>query len=408
MKKKYMLTATALFAAVMMSACGAQADKDNSAEVSTQAQAETQTEAVATDATEGDTTATESTSSYEPKTDIKTVLDFDLDKLVTLGEYTGIKLETVKADVSDEKVEESLKSNFSASPLMKDVTGRAVQNGDTVDINFEGKYADTLEAFEGGTAENYSLVIGSGSFIDGFEDGLVGVKIGETVDLNLTFPENYSAEDLAGKPVIFTVKVNGIKEAATEPSDEWVASLGLEDAKTIDEYKAHLKKELQADADEEYKAGLMNEAIEKAVDNATVNEIPEQLYNRYYNLVYGSLDNYIQQIYYMYGIQTTMEDYVSGLMQSNGLTGTVDDYMSDIINQQTKRSMVVQAIANKENISVSDEEIDEFIREYYDAYYSQMYSTFEEYKASLDLEEYRETVLTDKVAEFLVDKDVKG
>ena len=408
MKKKYLLTATALLTAVVLGACGTGAKEDNangaaSSEQTDTAATDSSTQGTASTDTASDAAAT--ASSLELKTDTKTVLDFDLEKLVKLGDYKGLQLTTVKGEVTDEKVEETLKSNFSASPLMKDVTDRAVQKGDTVDINFEGKYADTLEAFEGGTAENYSLVIGSGSFIDGFEDGLVGVKIGETVDLNLTFPENYGAANLAGKAVVFTVKVNGLKVADTAPSDEWVASLGLSDAKNLDQYKTHLKKELQTDADEEYKAAVMNEAVEAATNNATVDEIPEQLYNRYYNVVYQSVDSYIQQIYYTYGVQTTVDEYISGLMKSNGMTGTVDDYLSDIINQQTKRSMVVQTIANKENITVSDEELDEFIRTYYDTYYSQMYSTIDEYKASLDLEEYRETVLTDKVAQFLVDND---
>lgn len=410
--KKYTIVMAALLTTAMLGACGSGAANDESATASSEAATEnasveeTANEAATTE--DAATDAASTASSLELKTDIKSVLDYDLDKLVTLGEYTGITLESVKAEVTDQQVEDSLKSSYSANPLMKDVTGRAVQNGDTVDINFEGKYADTLEAFEGGTAENYSLVIGSGSFIDGFEDGLIGVNIGETVDLNLTFPEDYQAENLAGKPVIFTVKVNGIKAAEEEPSDEWVASLGLEDAKNLEEYTAHLKAELETEAEEEYKAALMNEAVQVAVENATVDEIPEQLYNRYYNMVYQSVDSYVQQLSYLYGVQTTVEEYVSSLMQSNGLTGTVDDYLSDIINQQSKRSMVVQAIANKENIEASEEEVDELIRTYYEAYYSSTYDTFEAYKETLDIEQYRETVLTDKVAQFLVDNDKKA
>ena len=392
MKKKFMLSAALMLTVACVSACGSNATNDGTAEGSTEAAAEA---------------SAETTGSEEAAQDLptKTVLDYDLDKLVKLGEYTGITIEATKTEITDEAVESSLKSAYASNPLMKDVTDRAVENGDTVDINFEGKYADTLEAFEGGTSENYPLVIGSGSFIDGFEDGLIGVKIGETVDLNLTFPENYQATDLAGKDVIFTVKVNSIQVAEEEPSDEWVASLGLEDAKTLEEYKAQLKEELEADAEEEYKAEVMNQAIELAVNNATVEEVPEELYNRYNIMVNNSVESYIQQLYYTYGVQTTVEDYISSLMQSNGISGTVDDYLSDIVTQQTKRSMIVQAIANKEGIEASEEEVDDMIRTYYDSYYSQMYSTFEEFKATLDTEDYRETILTDKVAEFLVEKD---
>ena len=122
-------------------------------------------------------------------------------------------------------------------------------------------------------------------------------------------------------------------------------------------------------------------------------------------MVNNSVESYIQQLYYTYGVQTTVDEYITSLMQSNGITGTVEDYLGDIVTQQTKRSMIVQAIANKENIEVSEEEIDDMIRTYYDSYYSQMYSTFEEFKATLDTEDYRETLLTDKVAEYLVEKD---
>ncbi len=388
MKKKFMLSAALMLTVACVSACGSNATNDGTAEGSAEASAET-------------------TGSEEAAQDLptKTVLDYDLDKLVTLGNYVGNTIEATKTEITDEAVESSLKSAYASNPLMKDVTDRAVENGDTVNIDYEGKYADTLEAFEGGTSENYPLVIGSGSFIDGFEDGLIGVKIGETVDLNLTFPENYQATDLAGKDVIFTVKVNSIQVAEEEPSDEWVASLGLEDAKTLEEYKAQLKEELEADAEEEYKAEVMNQAIEVAVDNATVEEVPEELYNRYKIMVNTSVESYIQQLYYTYGIQTTVDDYISSLMQSNGISGTVEDYISDIVTQQTKRSMIVQAIANKEGIEVSEQEVDDMIRTYYDSYYSQMYSTFEEFKATLDTEDYRETILTDKVAEFLVEKD---
>ncbi|WP_051688552.1 trigger factor [Butyrivibrio sp. AE2032] len=388
MKKKFMLSAALMLTVACVSACGSKTETEGSAEAST----EVGTEAAATEGA-------------EQEAPTKTVLDYDLDKLVKLGEYTGITIEATKTEITDEAVESSLKSAYASNPLMKDVTGRKVESGDTVDIDFEGKYADTLEAFEGGTSEHYSLVIGSGSFIDGFEDGLIGVGIGETVDLNLTFPENYQATDLAGKDVVFTVKVNGIKVAEEEPSDEWVASLGLEDAKTLEEYKAQLKEELEADAEEEYKAEVMNQAIEVAVDNATVEEVPEELYNRYSKMVNSSVESYIQQLYYTYGVQTTVDEYITSLMQSNGISGTVEDYLGDIITQQTKRSMIVQAIANKEGIEVSEQEVDDMIRTYYDSYYSQMYSTFEEFKAILDTEDYRETILTDKVAEFLVEKD---
>ncbi len=392
MKKKYRIAAVALFTAATLTACGSNASTENTNEAGTEATTET-ADAAATDA------------SQEVELPTKTLLDYDLDKLVELGTYTGNTIEVAKSEVTDEVVESTIQSAYAANPLLKEVTGRAVQSGDTVNIDYVGVYADTKEAFQGGTANGHNLKIGSGSFIAGFEDGLIGKKTGETVELNLTFPENYATADLAGKDVIFTVTINKIQEAQAEPSDEWAASLGLEDMKTLDDYRAGLKAELQAEADENFKVEAMNQAIEAAVAGANVKEVPEELFNRYHNVVYSSVENYLQQIYYTYGVQTSVEDYMQSIMNTNGIEGTVDEYLSQIITDQTKRSMVVQAIADKEKLEVTDAEIDEFLREYYDTYYSQMFSTFEEYKASLDLEDYRETLLTDKVAEFLMNND---
>lgn len=392
MKKKYRIAAVALFTAVALTACGTGTETQTTDEAGTE--------------TSADTTASETAeTSQAVELPTKTLLEYDLDKLVELGAYTGNTIEVTKSVVTDEIVESTLQSAYASNPFMEEVTGRAVQSGDTVNIDYVGVYADTKEAFQGGTASGYNLKIGSGAFIAGFEDGLIGSKAGDTVELNLTFPENYGTADLAGKDVIFTVTVNKISIAQEAPSDEWVASLGLEDAKTLDEYKVSLKKELETEAEENNKAAAMNEAIEAAVANSNVKEVPEELYNRYHKVVYNSVENYLQQIYYAYGVQTTVDDYIQSLMSANGVEGTVEEYLSSIVTDQAKRSMIVQEIANKEKLEVTDAEVDDFIRTYYDTYYSQMFSSFEEYKASLDLEDYRETLLTDKVAEFLVNND---
>ncbi len=286
---------------------------------------------------------------------------------------------------------------------MKEVTDRAIESGDTANIDFEGKYADTKEAFDGGTSQGYDLKIGSGSFIPGFEDGLIGVKVGETVDLDLTFPENYGSANLAGKDVIFTVKVNSIKTAAEEPTDEWVESLGLEDAKTLDEYRAHLRKELEQDAEDQYNEELKNTAVSQAVDSSTVDNIPEELYNRYFVMVYNSVNSYVQQMQMLYGAQVTVEQYVENIMQSNGISGTAEDYLSDVANQQTRRCMVLQAIANKEGIEIPQETIDEHIQEDYNSYFYQSYDTVDAYKETVISEDYREQIMAEKVADFLVE-----
>ena len=407
MKKNYRIIAALAASMVMLCACGKEAATETA---TTEATAEASTEATADEAAQSTAdvstdAAAEGTSGSIDVSGLEAVTlnDVDIDSLVKLGDYKGITLDLKKTEVTDADVEDSLKSAYSQNPNMKEVTDRAIESGDTANIDFVGKYADTKEEFQGGAGQGYDLVIGSGSFIDGFEDGLIGVKKGETVDLNLTFPEDYGAADLAGKDIIFTVTVNSIKVADTEPSDEWVKGLGLEDVENMDQFRAHLREELEADADTQYNEDLKNAAVELVADNATVDEMPEKLYNRYYIQMVDSLKSYVQQIYYTYGAQVSEMEYVQTVMQNNGLTGTPEDYLNDLANQQTKRIMVLQAIANKEGIEVSQETIDKYIQEDYDNYFNASYSTIDEFKASFDTEDYREQIMAEQVADFLVE-----
>ena len=405
MKKNYRIIAALAASMVMLCACGKEAATET-----TETTTEATTEAAADEAAQSDAQASADAAAEGASGSIDvsgleavTLNDVDIDSLVKLGEYKGITLDLKKTEVTDEDVENSLNSAYSQNPNMKEVTDRAIESGDTANIDFVGKYADTKEEFQGGTGQGYDLVIGSGSFIDGFEDGLIGVKTGETVDLNLTFPEDYGAADLAGKDVIFTVTVNSIKVADTEPSDEWVKGLGLEDVENMDQFRAHLRAELEADADTQYKEDLKNAAVEMVADNATVDEIPEKLYNRYYIQMVDSLKSYVQQIANTYGVQVSETEYVQTVMQNNGLTGTPEDYLNDLANQQTKRIMVLQAVANKEGIEVSQETIDKYIQEDYDNYFKSSYGTIDEFKATFDTEDYREQIMAEQVADFLVE-----
>ncbi len=405
MKKNYRIIAALAASMVMLCACGkevATETTETTTEATTEATADEAAQStadVSTDAAAEGTSGSIDVSGLEAVT----LNDVDIDSLVKLGDYKGITLDLKKTEVTDADVEDSLKSAYSQNPNMKEVTDRAIESGDTANIDFVGKYADTKEEFQGGAGQGYDLVIGSGSFIDGFEDGLIGVKKGETVDLNLTFPEDYGAADLAGKDVIFTVTVNSIKVADTEPSDEWVKGLGLEDVENMDQFRAHLRAELEADADTQYNEDLKNAAVEMVADNATVDEMPEKLYNRYYIQMVDSLKSYVQQIAYTYGVQVSETEYVQTVMQNNGLTGTPEDYLNDLANQQTKRIMVLQAIANKEGIEVSQETIDKYIQEDYDSYFKSSYNTIDEFKASFDTEDYREQIMAEQVADFLVE-----
>lgn len=404
MKKNYLFYGVLAATVTFVTACGSNA----TTEPATEAKTEVSTEA-STDNTTDNTQDAENTEL--PKINIeglntKTLLDVDVDSLVKLGEYKGISVDVVKKEITDKDVEDALNDTYAANPEMLEVTDRAIENGDTANIDYEGKYADTKEAFQGGTAQGYDLAIGSGQFIDGFEDGLVGVKAGETVDLNLKFPDNYGSADLAGKDVIFTVKVNSIKTPAKEPSDSWAKSLGVEGVSNLEELKAHMKEDLEAEALDSFQDELRNSAVGIVVDNATVDDIPEEIYNRYFVMIYNSVDTYVQQLQMAYGVQVSVEEYIQNIMQSNGITGEPGDYLGDLADQQAKRCLVLQAVANKENIEVSEDVVNEYIQKDFDSYFYQSYETIEAYKETIDSEDYREQIMADKVADFVVENAV--
>ncbi|MBR4993086.1 MAG: FKBP-type peptidyl-prolyl cis-trans isomerase, partial [Lachnospiraceae bacterium] len=278
MKKKFTLFVAVLMATSLLTACG---DKGSDAATETVSDAAAETTTQTTETTDT-TTETTDYSSLESQT----LLETDLEKCLTLGEYKGVTAEVPATEITDEAVETELANVYAQDPNMVDVTDRAVESGDTVNIDYVGKYADTLEAFEGGTAEGALLTIGSHSYIDGFEDGLIGANIGETRDLNLTFPENYGATDLAGKEVIFTVTVNSIQTADGEPTDEWVAAKNLEGVTNLEEFKENLRTQLQEDAEYQRDSLLQDAVLSAVMENTTFNEVPEKLYNRYYKQQY--------------------------------------------------------------------------------------------------------------------------
>ncbi len=266
---------------------------------------------------------------------VKEASDIKWSKYVTLVDYNSIEKPT------DEQVEKEIQSVLQSKGTLQEVTGRAVQEGDTVNIDYEGKKDGV--AFEGGTAQGYDLKIGSNSFIDGFEDGLIGANIGETRDLNLTFPENYGNADLAGKAVVFTVKVNSIKETKpAELNDEFVQSVS-QTSKTVDEYKAEVKKKLELTLD--WQDILNNSQIE--FPKGYVEQQEKELKKGHEETAKAndiSLEDYASQYGY------TLEQFEEQIaMQAESLA---------------KQTALVRAICEKEGIKVSDEEYQEKGKEY--------------------------------------------
>ena len=263
---------------------------------------------------------------------------------VELGKYMGVTVTKIDTTVTDEEVDAALEQERQQSSRTVDVTDRAVADGDIAVIDFEG-FVDG-EAFEGGKGDNYSLEIGSHSFVDTFEEQLVGKNIGDDVEVNVTFPENYQAADLAGKPAVFKVKINEIKaKELPELDDEFAADKGHD---TLAEYKEEVKKNLVEKKEEEAKRTKEDEAIQKIIDKSKM-DIPEAMIKTQCETMVEEFAQRIAQS----GL--TMEQYLlfSGI--------TVDQLMEQVKPEATTRiqsSLVLEAIVKAENIEVSDEEMD--------------------------------------------------
>lgn len=265
---------------------------------------------------------------------------------VTLGEYKGLEVDKSIVSVSEEEVDKEVQRERENNSRMIDIDDRPVENGDMIKLDFEG-FVDGV-AFEGGKGEDYPLTIGSGSFIPGFEDQLVGAKLGEEVEVNVTFPDNYQAEDLQGKAAVFKCKVGEIKvKELPEIDDEFAKDVSEFD--TLAEYRDDIRAKLLEQKEQEAKREKENKAVEKAVANATM-EIPDAMLN---DQVRRMADDFKRRISAQ-GI--SVEQY----MQFTGMTA--DKMLEQMKPEALKRiqnSLVLEAIAKAENIQISDERLDE-------------------------------------------------
>ena len=263
---------------------------------------------------------------------------------VTLGKYKGVQVTKIDTTVTDEEVEAALEKEQQKNSRTVTVTDRPVANGDTAVIDFEG-FVDGV-AFEGGKGENHPLEIGSHSFIDTFEDQLVGHNAGDEVEVNVTFPEKYQAADLAGKPAVFKVKINEIKtKELPELNDEFASEVSEFD--TLAEYKEDLRKHLEVEKENEAKRTKEDEAIKKIIDKSTM-EIPEAMIETQCENMINEFAQRIAQS----GL--SMEQY----MQFSGMT--IDGLKEQVrpeAETRIKSSLVLEQIAKDENIEVSEDEI---------------------------------------------------
>lgn len=317
----------------------------------------------------------------------------DLEQYVTkLGEYKGLELTAPVVEITDEDVDLYIEYMLENSKQPEEVTGRPVQEGDVVNINYVGKKDGV--AFEGGTAEDFDLEIGSNTFIDGFEEGLIGCNTGDVVDLELTFPEQYHSEELAGQAVVFTVTVNRIGELKVPELDEaYVASLGIENCTTIEEFKEVVRQSLKDTEEATVMNDLQTQAIDALMENSEfVENPPEGLYNYYRDRIYENFE------YSAAGIGMEMTDFIT-----NYYGMTEEEFEEEIsigAMNSTNQAMACALIAKKEGIEVADDELNEYI----EANYANFgYESADAYRESGMAEDYRDYLLTTKVLEFLID-----
>ena len=306
---------------------------------------------------------------------------------VTLGDYKGIEIAAVDTTVTDEDVEKKISSELDKDARYEKVE-RPVQNGDRIKLDFEG-FVDGV-AFEGGKGTNYNLVIGSGQFIPGFEEQLVGAEAGADVEVNVNFPEDYHEESLAGKASVFKCKVNEIEEKQVpELNDDYAADKGFE---TVKDYKDSVRSDLEVDKLNEARGKKQDEAIAKVIENATF-EVPEEIYETEQKLI---IRDYQQRLS-MQGL--SWDTY----MQYTGLT--LDKMMEQVRPQaedRIKSRIVLEAVAKSEGITVSDEDRQKEYESMAEAYQLEVDKVREmlEAKGSKELEK---DLLIKKAMEFITD-----
>ncbi len=264
---------------------------------------------------------------------------------VTLGDYKGIEVEKKEAEVSEEEITAEIDKAREANSRLITIEDRATEDGDTVIIDFDG-YVDGKQ-FEGGYAEDYTLVLGSHSFIDNFEDQLVGNNLGEDVEVNVTFPEEYHVDELKGKPALFKVKIKEIQKKELPELDDDFAQ-DVSDFDTLDEYKADVEKKILENKENQIKREQEDQIIEKIIENAQM-EIPQQMITAQTRQMTQEFAQRLQS----QGL--SLEQY----MQFTGLTP--QKMMEDLEPQALKRiqsRLVLEAVVVAENIEASDEEID--------------------------------------------------
>lgn len=306
---------------------------------------------------------------------------------VELGEYKGIEVEKQEVSVTDEDVEKEVQKAAEKNARLLTVEGRGIQEGDIAEIDFEG-FIDG-EPFEGGKGEDFPLQIGSGNFIKGFEEQLIGGMPGDDIEVNVTFPEDYDSKELAGKEALFKVIVNDVKVKEMPVIDDEFAK-DISEFDTLEEYKEDFRKKLIESEEQKVKYEFENKLIDKVVDNATV-EIPKVMVDKQLDITVRDFDNNLRYQGY------SLEQY---LQMAQMDIDTFKEQGRDKAEREVKTQLVLEAIGKQENVQASDEEFKEEINKL-----SEKYQKDEEEFMKLlrddDIEYIKSTIITRKTIEIL-------
>lgn len=313
---------------------------------------------------------------------------------VTLGEYKGVEVPKSETEVTDEDIDAEIKKEQEKNSRTVTVEDRGAENGDITTIDFEG-FVDGV-AFEGGKGTDYPLTLGSGSFIPGFEDQLVGAKAGDHVEVNVTFPEEYQAAELAGKAAVFQCDVKKVETKELPELDDDFAQ-DVSEFDTLAEYREDVKKNLTEKKEKEARAAKENTAVDKAIENAEM-EIPDAMLNTQ--------------------VRQMMNDFASR-MQSQGLTmeqyfqftGMTAEKMLEEMRPQAEKSiktrLVLEAIVKAENIEVSDERVEEELTKMAEAYQMEV-EKLKEFMGENEKKQIKEDLAVQEAITLLVNESVEG
>ena len=326
--------------------------------------------------------------------DAEYLKDLKADKFVTLGQYIGIEVFVASPEISDEAVENALAALVLNHPKLEPVSGPG-QAGDVAIIDFAGSLDGVL--FPGGSAEGHEYTLGSRSFIADLCEGMIGMSVGDVWDIPVTFPEDYHSPDLAGKEAIFEIKMHSLERAVelSKINDEYVAWFTEGMYTTVDELREFFRANMEQDALMAFETEVSNQITAFILENSEFKPMPTAMVTRIHDAIYSSLDYFAS----MYGLDVETYLMYAGLLTDGK---TAEDVLTDQAEQTARHYIAFQAIADREGLSITDEEVRSSIQELAEA----SGLSVEEYMDGMDDAGYREFLMIDRVNTFLTENAV--